>query len=625
MNSGSFFKAVIDMVDDGIIAIDSMGLIRVYNKRAMDIFGIMPASGPGHKKGKAVLGDIVLFADNSLGSDDGGLTPEDLKVIGIEPEDIKTGDMVVAIGIKGAQPGTAIFKKEAADKAVRPLQVSTTMAGLKLTAEADPLIKRLRLKVGEEKFDFVYHHSAGHLLLLDPVTHEIKFYQALGYTARREDAKKILMGSEYTGKGPYAAPPLIIGRHINEIHPESPMIKALVDTAEGKTAGLLDMEGEINGIPVRCSVQPIETKGRRAGAVLKVRDVSELKVILEERDLTIKRLESLEKQLKQTEVQEKAFMDIIGCSEKIRGVIHLAKRAAESNSTVLLLGESGTGKGVFAEAIHKASPRKEGPFIYINCASIPENLLESELFGYEKGAFTGALATGKKGKFELADGGTIFLDEIGELSITLQAKLLHVIQRKSFTRVGGLDPINVDVRIIAATNKNLEKAVLEGKFREDLYYRINVISILIPPLRERPEDIFPLVEYFIPRICERAGKKAKRISDQAMKILLDHRWKGNVRELENVLERAVNIAAGDTILSVHLPEYLYHGHASEGSTEELVELKGFAPIDEILKQTEKKAIKKALDIAGGSRKKAMNLLGMGKTSFYKKMKEHNIE
>ena len=211
--------------------------------------------------------------------------------------------------------------------------------------------------------------------------------------------------------------------------------------------------------------------------------------------------------------------------------------------------------GVFAEAIHRASSRRDKPFVYVNCASIPEALIESELFGHERGAFTGAVSE-KKGKFEMADGGSIFLDEIVELPLTLQAKLLHVMHSKSFTRVGGVRPIKVDIRIITATNKDLESMVAKGEFRDDLFYRINVICIKIPPLRERKEDIYLLTKYLLPRLREQTGKACSEISEDVMNIFFRYDWPGNVRELENVLERSCIMADGPVILPSHLPEYI---------------------------------------------------------------------
>ena len=249
------------------------------------------------------------------------------------------------------------------------------------------------------------------------------------------------------------------------------------------------------------------------------------------------------------------FERFIGMSPNVLEALHIAAKAAQVDSTVLLLGESGTGKELVAEGIHYASKRRHGPFIRVNCGAIPSTLLESELFGHEKGAFTGAVKR-KLGKFELANHGTIYLDEIGELDKNLQVKLLRVLQQKEFDRVGGEAPIHVDVRIIAATNRDLEAMVREGTFRDDLYYRLNVIPIILPPLRDRPDDIPLLVEHFIEKISKENKKDVRGITPDAMQMFMHYRWPGNVRELENVIERVITLMDTDLITAAMLPSYI---------------------------------------------------------------------
>lgn len=248
-----------------------------------------------------------------------------------------------------------------------------------------------------------------------------------------------------------------------------------------------------------------------------------------------------------------SFHDIIGNCEVISGLKERAEQVAKSESTILIRGESGTGKEVFAQAIHGTSSRKAGPFIAINCAAIPEALLESELFGYEEGAFTGAKKGGKQGRFELARGGTLFLDEIGDMPLYLQAKLLRVLQERRMERVGGQESISVDVRIIAATHKNLEDMIAKRQFREDLYYRLNVIPLYIPPLRERKEDLYELIHYYMKKFCGHFDKEPKRFSSQAMQRLYQYDWPGNVRELQNVVEYIVNLEIGEIVTINSLP------------------------------------------------------------------------
>ncbi len=255
--------------------------------------------------------------------------------------------------------------------------------------------------------------------------------------------------------------------------------------------------------------------------------------------------------LRQALKQEYRFRDLLSKSPAMQAVFELAKTAARSNSTILVLGESGSGKEVLARAIHAESPRGEGPFVAISCAALTESLLESELFGHEKGSFTGAIAR-RKGKFEAAHGGTLFLDEVGDIGPKLQLDLLRVLEERRVQRVGGNEPIEVDVRIIAATNRDLRKATGEGKFREDLFYRLNVIPIFIPPLRQRREDVPLLVESFVERLAVEMKRRIDGVSSDAMGALMAHDWPGNVRELRNVLERGAVVAAGPVIQLVDL-------------------------------------------------------------------------
>jgi len=249
------------------------------------------------------------------------------------------------------------------------------------------------------------------------------------------------------------------------------------------------------------------------------------------------------------------FEHIIGRSRAVLSLIEEVKKIADSKSNVLLLGDTGTGKELFARSIHYSSSRKDRPFIPINCSAIPDNLLESELFGYMKGAFTGAVSN-KRGLFEEADGGTIFLDEIGDLSQQLQAKLLRVIDDREIRPLGGVQSKRVDIRLITATNRDLAKTVADGSFREDLFYRINVVRLELPPLRERKDDIIVLANHFLEKYADEIGKEVRRIDEAAAKILIDYHWPGNVRELQNIIERAVLITEGPALLSEHLPESL---------------------------------------------------------------------
>ena len=306
---------------------------------------------------------------------------------------------------------------------------------------------------------------------------------------------------------------------------------------------------------------------------------------------------------------------IVGASEQIKGLIEVVRKVAETDSTVLITGESGTGKSLVAKAIHFLSPRREFPFVTINCAAIPETLLEAELFGYEKGAFTGA-HTSKKGKFELAEGGTIFLDEIGDMPLSLQAKILRVLQEKEIEPLGSEKVIRVNVRIIAATNKDLMSLVSEGEFREDLYYRLSVIPIHIPPLRDRQEDIPLLAQHFLDLYNEKYGKKL-RISPDAMEVLMEYHWPGNIRELENTIERMV-VMTDRTIRAMDLPPHIL-AQRRKLSSEAVISL------PEKIRETEVEKIIEALEKTGYVKSRAAKLLGFTLRQLDYRIRKYGIE
>ncbi|MFC0274517.1 sigma-54 interaction domain-containing protein [Metabacillus herbersteinensis] len=292
------------------------------------------------------------------------------------------------------------------------------------------------------------------------------------------------------------------------------------------------------------------------------------------------------------------------------------KSIAATDSSVLIRGESGTGKELFAHSIHLISHRNERPFIKVNCGAIPEHLLESELFGYEEGAFTGAKKGGKQGKFQLANGGTIFLDEIGDMSLHMQVKLLRVLQEKEVEPVGSVRTIPLDVRVIAATNRPLEKLMQDHHFRDDLYYRISVIPLVIPPLRDRLEDIEPLVRHFIQKVSLRTGKRVAKINEDVMSTFRRYHWQGNIRELENIVEAAIHLAKSDVITIEAIPDYIKQGslyHTKEASLKEMLE------------DAEKTILITTLIQCEGDKRKAAKLLGISKSSMYEKVQKYEIE
>ena len=348
-------------------------------------------------------------------------------------------------------------------------------------------------------------------------------------------------------------------------------------------------------------------------------NLEELKLVIE-KGLQHRQLERKAEHLEQKIQESWSTAGLIGTSPAMKRVFQFIDKVAGTDTTVLIQGESGTGKELVAYAIHQRSLRKDKPFITIDCGAIPEELVESELFGHEKGAFTGALQK-KEGKFELAKGGTLFLDEIGNLPLPGQAKLLRALEQKQITRVGGISMIPVDVRIIAATNVVLSQATREGKFREDLFYRLNVFILELPPLRERKEDIPLLVENFLHRFAQQQRKNIREISPEAMELLLNYHWPGNVRDLRNVLERAI-ILAEDSIRPEHLPNF--SGSTPSPSLSSLSTLPFSEAKDKVLSDLEKEYILQALAKSGGNKAKAARALNINYRTLYEKMKKYGI-
>jgi len=313
------------------------------------------------------------------------------------------------------------------------------------------------------------------------------------------------------------------------------------------------------------------------------------------------------------------FDNIIGKSRPMQAVFHVVRKVAPTKATVLITGESGTGKELIAKAVHFNSPRRDKPFVAVSCAALSETLLESELFGHEKGAFTGAVAM-KKGRFEMADSGTLFLDEIGEVPASLQVKLLRVLEDMSFERVGGTRTISVDVRLVAATNKDLKAEVDAYRFREDLFFRLNVVHIVLPPLRERSEDIPVLAAHFVKKYAQDAGRAEMTISPEAMRFLCDHRWPGNVREFEHAIERAVLLSKDNQISMDDLPKDLI----GFSDLEMPIDWQKLSSLPETLEAIEKRLIQKALTLSNNVQSRAANLLGIPRANLQYRLKKHDL-
>lgn len=349
----------------------------------------------------------------------------------------------------------------------------------------------------------------------------------------------------------------LVGKDLNDISPNGLRMK--VFNSKEKLENVICQK---EGIDIISNIDPLFIDGEFKGVISSSKAVSEIKHLLSKLEKSEEELKYYKEELLRQNKQYESFKEIIGTNSALKDVLNMCKKSSKTTSNVLIRGESGTGKELIAKAIHFNSDRRDKPFVRVNCAAIPENLLESELFGYEKGAFTGAIKN-KPGKFALANGGTIFLDEIGDMPIHMQVKLLRVIQEKEVEPVGGIAPFKVDVRIIAATHRDLESMIDEKTFRADLYYRLNVLSITLPPLRERKDDIGHLTNHFILKLSQELNKYVSGINNAALSMLEAYHWPGNIRELQNVIERAINLCEGSIISCDDLPYYIQNASSTE--------------------------------------------------------------
>ncbi|MCU0563226.1 MAG: sigma 54-interacting transcriptional regulator [Desulfobacterales bacterium] len=406
-----------------------------------------------------------------------------------------------------------------------------------------------------------------------------------------------------------------IGRHCSESVENSRMhIVAQTGKAEINHSQLIQgQKMVVQRIPIKKDGKVIAVFGQ-----VMFKDVRDVGKLARELSLLESKLKLYEEELITLRSTRYTFESIVGESRELLGLKQEALKASGNSFPVLITGESGTGKELFAQAIHNAGTRRLHPFVRINCAAIPRDLLESELFGYEKGAFTGARAEGKPGKFELADEGTIFLDEIGDMPIEMQPKLLRAIEDKEFERVGGNRVARSDFRVIAATNQNLESLLEAGRFRKDLFYRLNVVALHIPPLRERPADVVAITRRFLDQTAREAGYQRLAIDREAEQALCRCEWPGNVRELTNVLGRSVSALEGDTIRLADLPLYVQRGRRGASVRRSATSLR------EMQSHAERETLLSALRETGFNKVHAARLLGIHRTLLYKKMRKHNL-
>ncbi|WP_291573975.1 sigma 54-interacting transcriptional regulator [Clostridium sp. UBA4548] len=623
-------REILDNISEGVIIIDTEGIITVYNKRAREIFGILKNDEIFHQGGQIRQGDYVFIVDNKLGKDDGNLNRKDLRKIQIYDETICEGDSVLCFGVYNTKKtygqDSQKFKKNLKLKREKEYNYKVvkeenqkgqvvlkgTYKGVAYELQINYTEKILNIKINCTNYRTKYKSGMGHMVIIRDGS--LLFYQSGGYTARNETIKQVLEEGTFREKGKSAMVFEPIGKQIFEVHEKS---KEILEFYKAATANHIVDENkfmEINGITTISSIRTLYHGGRKIGAMIRVEDISELKKVTEERNILIENLKKTELLLEDKKVLE-VFKEFVGVSKHSINIKKLAYKASKTNSSILILGESGTGKTTLAKEIHNLSNRKEYAMVHLNCASLPEGLLESELFGYEGGAFTNSKKEGKMGLLQLSHKGTLFLDEIGDMTLQTQGKILNFLQSKKFYKVGGTEEIYVDTRIICATNKNLEKAIEEGNFREDLYYRINIIPIYIEAIRNRIEDIPILVNVLLQRIVEKLGRESVTITSEAMNKLMTYPWYGNIRELENILERAITLSDSNIIYSKNL---LF-------PSDRMLNKPICTTLKGNLEEYEKDIIIRTLRSNNGNIRVVLNELGIGKTSFYEKLKKYNIK
>jgi transcriptional regulator with PAS, ATPase and Fis domain len=600
---------ILEQIEEGVVILDSDRKIRYMNSSSKEMFGIDLGRGWDHPSSKVVRGDIVIFACNGIGVDRETLTFADFEKIGIDIEKIEIGDAVIALGTLGGKKGTGVYKTVHPGKMDRIVEFRHELNdGSGVFAEVNEISRTINVESRGKRFELDFQNFNCLTVVFDRDSQDLKFYQSPGYSRRKETAENLLKGRKFEGKGIHATSRDAEGEDVGILNPGKVCLDTVHKVLKGQNESISSSECSINTVSVSLSVfQNKNDLEEIEGCTMVINNIS--------------RVKALQRELTAAERRHDPFDKVIGSSSAIMKTMTIAGKISSSKSTVLLQGESGTGKGIFAKAIHESSPRRSKPFVAINMAAIPENLLESELFGYVGGAFTGAARGGKKGKFAVADGGTLFLDEIGDMNHSLQAKLLQALQENRIYPVGSLESVDIDVRIIAATNKSLDEEVKSGNFREDLYYRLNVINIEVPPLRVRKEDIRDIASSKLPLLNNRIGKRVSGIEEEVFNLFHSYDWPGNVRELENVLESAVNICEGVTIGVEDLPERFVESFSKTAVNEQ----SNLLSIKNASHEAEKRAIETALRISGGNRTRAAKMLKIGRTAFYNKMKRYNIK
>jgi len=579
----SFLDRILDAMASGVIAIDHEGTIRIFNGAAARLLGV--------EKGEAIGRPLLSIVPNSglvnvlrSGEPETG-RPQPIgarSVIADRAPIIRDGELIGAVSV---------------------FQDVTEMERMSRELDSTRALMRTLEEVLAGAGEWMVVVDAGGIVTM--ISEEY---------------------AEFNGTTVGEA----VGKHVTEVI-ENTRMHTVVKTGTAELGERMTIHGRaliVNRIPLKDGDRIVGAYGR---VVFKT--VEQLRELASKMNLLESKVKYYEEELTHLRGARYTFASIVGAGAAITAAKEEAERASRTDSTVLLRGETGTGKELFAHAIHAAGPRRAGPFIKLNCAAVPADLLESELFGYEEGAFTGARRGGKPGKFELAVGGTLFLDEIGDMPLPMQAKLLRVLQEKEVDRLGGTGSRRVDLRLIAATGRNLEEMVGQGTFRADLYYRVNVIPIRIPPLREHPEDLGAIAEAFLARLSADIGEPKRRLSAGLLDILRAYPWPGNVRELQNGLERAVAMSPREVLRPEHFPAHLLrfaHGERKE-TTPGVADTGGEGTwaktpgsLASVKAEAERSAILSALSAVGGNRTRAAELLRIHRVKLHEKIKRYGI-
>ena len=595
-------QSIMEASSQAMFTLDREGTITHINQQTKDYFGLFNHSQYSHGPGRLEPGDLVIIADTSIGSDDGNLAPADLERLNIRDRKLRAGDRIAAVGCYDTPDSTPAYKfLPGGDSAT--LELSTVWRDIPIRVFMDS--KETSVAVGETTYTMDYFWWIGQMVVLDGETGQEK-----GYSARKEGIGSLLRGAPFTGNSP-GSEIKVTGYYFREFFEGALFERHLDQVMTGQAPEFRDIPCEINGYELVASILPVtDGGGAFSGVIVKFRNIKDIRVTIQERNNAIKSAERRYREREQAaRPEESDFAALFGGGTATAEIRHRAYKLSQLDCNVLITGESGTGKSYMARAFSQAQPRK-GAFVTVDCSTIAPSLFESEMFGYAGGAFTGADPKGRAGFFEEANGGTIFLDEIGEIPLDIQAKLLRAIQDKVVCRVGSTRLIPVDVRILAATNCNLREKVAAGQFRQDLYYRLSAFSLELPSLRNCQEDVYFLIDHLMEKIIQKYNMPKKVLSGEAVNKLLAYDWPGNIRELENVLESAAALSESDIIYAEHIPLEQTHVHMT---------------LRQRLRREEEKIIRQTLAQCGGSRAQAMERLGLSKTVFYGKLKEYQIE